>query len=403
MMQMHVRFLSISFAMLFCVMAGQQLIAATVNLNSGAGGEKIGDPGWVFDSSKADSNYPDMEKWASAGVRGGIPYRSSTPIKQTINTGTDNLQSAIDAVASSGGGVVLLRSGTYTITNPVNLKSNVTLRGETGNPKDVTINVTFRQKWEGWSSKRYGIVVTDASKAGIEDLTLFYYVPGLEPNNGASYTAPWSQGCMNNDVDRDDLYVGLVKFAGTTSDSWVDNCRLLESGTDPILTENSTKHLTFRGNLVDRAYNKGSRGTSYFDMRGQYILVTGNTCTRIRHVAIEQGAQYVVVYDNYFEVDVNFHSRDRGHNLVEKNTIRIPEWHRHSATHDGWEVFDAGNPGTHSPSGDGNRMLNNVTDLRDSGPRYGKPGVVYKTDKYEIATHSKTPPSGGTLYAIKRQ
>ncbi|WP_158969931.1 hypothetical protein [Paraglaciecola sp. L3A3] len=362
---------------------------------------EYGDPGWVFDEAKADPKYPDMVEWAKAGVRGGIPFRDTTPIVKTINPGTDNIQGAIDQVKN--GGVIILKSGAYTLNQPVYLKSNIILRGETGDPKDVIININFRQTWQGWASKRYGLVLDDVNNAGIEDLTLFYLVPGLEPKDNDDYSDKWVQGVMNNDVDRDDLYVGLISLSGTTSDSWVDNCRLLEAGTDPILTGKNTKHLTFRNNFVDRAYNKGGRGNAYFDMRGQYILVTGNTIKRVRHLAIEMGAKYVVVYNNQLEVDVNFHQGDLGHNLVENNTIRIPEWHRHKGSHNGWAVFAAGNSGMHLAAGEGNKMFKNVSDLRNTGAKYADPNVVYTTVKYHIEAYSETPPLHNTLYAIKPQ
>ncbi|WP_158969933.1 hypothetical protein [Paraglaciecola sp. L3A3] len=362
---------------------------------------QYGDPGWVFDETKADPKYPDMVEWAKAGVRGGIPFRDTTPIVKTINPGTDNIQGAIDQVKN--GGVIILKSGTYTLNQPVYLKSNIILRGETGDPKDVVININFRQTWQGWASKRYGLVMHDVKSAGIEDVTLLYLVPNLQPKDHNNYSDKWVQGVMNNDVDRDDLYVGLIKVSGTTSDSWVDNCRLLESGTDPILTEKTTKHLTFRNNFVDRAYNKGGRGNAYFDMRGQYILVTGNTIKRIRHLAIEMGAKYVVVYNNHIEVDVNFHQGDLGHNLVENNTIRVPEWHRADAKHDNWQVFATGNSRQHSPASDENMLYKNITDLRGLGAKYADPNIVYKVLKYKIGAYSAEPPIHNTFYAIKKQ
>ncbi|MCI2285386.1 hypothetical protein L3081_20860 [Colwellia sp. MSW7] len=124
---------------------------------------RYGDPGLVLDESKVDPRYPDIVEWAKAGVRGGIPFRETTPIVKTIKPGTDNIQGAIDQVKN--GGVIILKSGTYTLNQPVYLKSNIILRGETGDPKDVVININFRQKWEGWASKRYGLVMHDVKNA----------------------------------------------------------------------------------------------------------------------------------------------------------------------------------------------------------------------------------------------
>lgn len=49
---------------------------------------------------------------------------------------TSTIQSAIDSASSAGGGTVTLAAGTYTITAPIVLKSNVTLDGA---GKDVTV------------------------------------------------------------------------------------------------------------------------------------------------------------------------------------------------------------------------------------------------------------------------
>jgi len=47
-------------------------------------------------------------------------------------TGTDNvaIQKAVDRVAAAGGGTVLIKAGTYTLSNSVRLASHLTLRGE---------------------------------------------------------------------------------------------------------------------------------------------------------------------------------------------------------------------------------------------------------------------------------
>ena len=51
---------------------------------TGTNGAKIGDPGWMFDASRADSDYLDMEKWASAGVRGGLPFTQHTGMSNPL-------------------------------------------------------------------------------------------------------------------------------------------------------------------------------------------------------------------------------------------------------------------------------------------------------------------------------
>jgi parallel beta-helix repeat protein len=53
------------------------------------------------------------------------------PVEADV-VGTDNtaIQKAVDRVAAAGGGIVLVKAGTYTLQNSVRLASHVTLRGE---------------------------------------------------------------------------------------------------------------------------------------------------------------------------------------------------------------------------------------------------------------------------------
>ncbi len=91
--------------------------------------QQLGDPGWEFDTTRFDSRIPAMREWAKAGVRGGIPLRNQNKVVRTI-TATSNkndraadIQNAINAANASGGGVVLLKNGTYWIRSQIALKS----------------------------------------------------------------------------------------------------------------------------------------------------------------------------------------------------------------------------------------------------------------------------------------
>ena len=69
---------------------------------------QVGDPGVTFDQSKFDPDYPQMEHWITAGVRGGIPFVDQLNIKETLNGGENSsaINSAINSVANQGGGAV---------------------------------------------------------------------------------------------------------------------------------------------------------------------------------------------------------------------------------------------------------------------------------------------------------
>ena len=63
------------------------IIVVFSTLSSGAQ-VRVGDPGVIPDPSKYDSDYPQMERWAKTGVRGGIPFIDSFDKTATINPGT---------------------------------------------------------------------------------------------------------------------------------------------------------------------------------------------------------------------------------------------------------------------------------------------------------------------------
>jgi hypothetical protein len=78
--------------------------------------------------SASSSIIPDDRKidWSSAGVSGGIPYR--TNICSTLNPGATASQ-INTAIQNCNNGVVYLNAGNYNLETGIVLKSNVTLRG----------------------------------------------------------------------------------------------------------------------------------------------------------------------------------------------------------------------------------------------------------------------------------
>ena len=56
---------------------------------------RIGDAASVPDPTRFDPAYPEMKTWAEAGVRGGIPPRSTSGIVEQLQPG-DNIQQALD-------------------------------------------------------------------------------------------------------------------------------------------------------------------------------------------------------------------------------------------------------------------------------------------------------------------
>ncbi len=381
--------------------------------------QQIGDPGWVFDESKYDNRFPAMREYAKAGVQGGIPYRSNTPIKQTLSVISgdsdmaNNIQSAINAVNSSGGGVVLLKNGTYPIRSQITMKSNVILRGESKN--GVVLEVFMRFQGASEPKKKEVFYWKNVQNAGLEDLSMIYNADyqgrqmyPLDHDWAFTYFSAYSirsQNYPNERVYHDrpnfkyhtvkNIDVIYVRMDGTTKNCWIDNCNFRDSGSAHLIVSNPSKHITIRNTLVRGAFQKGNNGHGYgINCSGSYVLMVKNTVKNVRHWAIQQGAIYNVVYDCHSETDMNFHQGDRGLNLIEKNKLHRPYWHL-------WKVIGTG-ASYHGDPGQGNMFYDNDVIDGNNGKKYtDKKVYTFNTDR-NVVPMFNTPPKYGTLYALKR-
>ncbi len=358
--------------------------------------QQIGDPGWEFDNSKFDSKYPDMKIWATAGVQGGIPFRNDFKNKIEIKPG-DDIQKAIDQMANrSGGGIVLLKNGTYNLgTRTFRMKSNVRLRGESKN------GVKLRSSLRETNNKREKIlfVFNNVKRAGLEDLSVELILPsGIKINDDRNN--PKNKHCKscweNNPSGKKDLYVQFIDISRNSENSWIDNCVFKNSGTSPI--EVNGKHITCRNNVFDTSANKGGGGEGYYLIQGQNGLYYNETVKRLRHFTIQRAAKYNVVYECDLEVDVNFHNGDKGSNLIEKNKITSLRWRS-------WNAFATGGARFgHDAPGPNNIIYNNDATDRDSKKRRSGANKVYTFKGYgDPSELSSSRPSGGTFYAVKRK
>ena len=112
----------------------QQLFLLSLVLLSFGGflnAQVIGDPGWVFDGSGTVTGFWNkQQRWADAGVEGGIrnPDRNVTiQIRRWMNN--SRIQTELNNLSSAGGGVANFQSGTYTITQTINVPKNVVFQG----------------------------------------------------------------------------------------------------------------------------------------------------------------------------------------------------------------------------------------------------------------------------------
>lgn len=356
---------------------------------------RIGDTGVSFDNSKNDSQYPYMQEWQKSGVKGGIPLRSSIPVKLSIHpTDSDGLQRAINSLNTNGElSVILLKAGVYVIDKPISLKSNIVLRGE---DKDlVRLNVTVRSRGD---NSTQAIILKDIASSGLEDLTFEYLPPKsitIYDDRNVPLNSYCGSKCFGNDPDGvRNMYVSFVRMNGSTKNCWVDNCNFKNAGSDPL--EIWANHNTFRDNFVDACFNKGGGGNGYYDIRGDYNLFVNEKVRRIRHFTIQNGAKYNVVLNCDIEVDVNFHNGDDGFNLIEGNKIVSLRWRSWSAFATGGSRYGHDRPGR-------NNIIfnNNVLKGRGDSDKYGGDDKVFVFDQYSNPRLLRdTPPSGGTFYPV---
>ncbi|MEO9513940.1 MAG: hypothetical protein ABJN84_02290 [Flavobacteriaceae bacterium] len=342
-----------------------------------------------------DSRYPAIEEFVKAGVEGGIP--NDLTVVLTISS-NDDIQAAIDNVSRSGGGVIVLKNGTYSITETIYMKSNVVLRGES--KENVILESTIRNTNvynEGSIYFGNGI-----SYAGLENLTYFYKVDGCEPQDDISGANLYFYDIYHNDpCGITDIKTSGVVFYKEARNSWIDNCNILESGSHPVRIWGH--HITVRNSFISRAYNKGPGGNGYFYVKGTYNLIVNNDIHRLRHLTIDNyGGNYICKYNVIFKnrllkQDVNFHHGDDGYNLVEQNQIWPADYHHRG----GQPVQTGNNDDGHESPGPNNYVYNNDTSQAGVPNYAGEQGVIYSLFGVEDIRATDWPePSCGTFYPM---
>lgn len=328
-----------------------------------------------FNEDAILKSFPQIKEWQKAGVRNLEGVEVLSEYSASID---DDLQEKIDSIAFLGGGKIILEPGRYILSKSLIMRDNIYLEGV--DKETVVLEGKSQASFEPSPEKTPCIIEFNSLKgSGLSNLTLTYTAADFLPIDHEEFYHSWDKNAFKNDPQGDTtLYVGLIGIKNA-EDILVNNCQLLNAGTDPIIIAQS-KHVSVLNTLVKGSYNKGGKGNGYFniDANSSHVLVKHCYVQKIRHLAIQNGAEYNVIYDNYFEVDVNFHNGDSGNNLVENNIIRIPEWH-------GWHCFSSGAKSLHRPPGPNNYLLNNFTqyklpipNIRPFTTEYGD-SVLYKT------------------------
>ena len=355
---------------------------------------QVGDPDVTFDRSKFDPDYPQMEKWITAGVRGGIPYIDKLDIKKTLNGGINSsaINSAINEVANQGDGAILLKNGTYTINAQVTMKNKVYLIGESRTGVTCTITMTGGDAFRFYQIKNSGIYRLTIQGA--------WGAPKYDWNIGSD---------ANKELPNNTNYSVKIK---ESTDCFLDKVDILNSGLHPMKC-NAT-YCTFRSLKVDGCHNKGGGCQGYFFLANGYNLVTGCFITHIRHISLQGGnVEYNVVYDNNIEQEISFHSGDNGNNLIERNTITLPTDMPPGGPYGGpnycaimgpWSIQHelSKNPNFLYKNNCLEKQQNNATPWSDNSKIYSGPIKVKPPDphtNFPSRPNDKVP-TGGTLYPV---
>lgn len=341
-----------------------------------AGNIYIGDTqSWVVNpesDSRFDSGYPDMARWAHAGVTGGIPeIDTSVTINRRINERviSENggnfgryLRSVIRELKDSIGtkeskegikAVIFIENGHYTLQDSIlrniliDSCTNLAIIGENSDSTVITVNFLFTTKdtaTYGSHAIKYAFEIRNCRYFGIQSLTFIH---------GKAREKILSRSFKHSFKKNDSQFkVGFITFR-RSSQCWLSDCNLLYAADNPV-NINRSSYCTMRRNLIDFSYNSGDGGHGYYGIFfSEGILVADETVRNIRHFSIQNnGSQYNVVVNCVIGVDVNFHNGDSGHNLVEKNVIIIPQ-------NRFWRPLERGDEHKHQLPGCDNLLYNN--------------------------------------------
>ncbi len=357
----------------------------------GCTGPRVGDPGSVFDQTRAAPDYPnslltaekidcpEAEGWAAVGVEGGIPAVEEVAV--TLAPG-DDIQAAMSSLPKPADPskpdkyyVVKLSAGCYEINGGaenvdlLTVPAGVILRGEA---RDSVVLKFFTKNGRDRASIKVN------GSAGLENLTV---------TNAFVLSQPESKylGVLDN-FPEPEGFLGGVFLSGRNA--WMQGCHMVKVGTNPVNTW-GCNHCTLRDNVVEKSYNKGGQGNGYY-----YIGSTVNSLfyhesvSNIRHFAFNTLGQKNcnnVVLDLYTEVDINYHSDGLARTLVEGVISKVPQSH-----HWGKELGFGFNGKGMYPS--------NLHYRVDKFPSQDK---VYRfTSSGRLVEAETAPPASGTLYPV---
>lgn len=279
----------------------------------------------------------------------------------TDNSGT--LQTAIDAVATAGGGIIQLSDGVFYIANSVKMKTGVWLKGQ-GKATEIRC---MGSAWVSGNAMFENFDV-DAHGWGISDMRIV--------NRGAEGTA--GQGYTHG------IYINNVggNFAGTIDNSpdpvpYISNINFYKiKGTaimvasSPTATHTTSVSSNVRGATIQNVYAQDSRDYGLlFHGSDSYIadVVCGGSANTVHQVVINGSNNRVIGSKGYYAGQANLYVGGNRNMIV------------------GFESQDAGQDGA-ILAGDNSQILGLVSDSASRLSTGVYDGVVLSGSRSVIST-----------------
>jgi hypothetical protein len=234
--------------------------------------------------------YPQQDRWADAGVGDGIPADLETVAE--VSVGSD-VQKALDGAEAPG--VVLLSAGEYEISSPIRIPSGLVLRGS---GEDTVIRSD--------ADSGVVVVVQDASRAGLEKLTLVY-----APADAAPPADPLTYANTEGFTPTDRAAVELVDSA----DCWVSDVAVRDALSHPVAVRGS-RGCTLRGVTVDGVRNRGARSGEIILADSRRLLLNGWRVRGVRLMRLSGPLQWTVIRGSLLSCCVYFDDADRIEGLL---------------------------------------------------------------------------------------
>lgn len=324
------------------------------------------------DDALLDPAYPDMLRWALAGVQ--LPPAPNDPRPIIRLQPGDDLAAAI----AEPNRIVMLAAGVYPIVSTLALADHVVLRGSS--PFQTKLILKLRgirptatdQPFLPWTT---GLLLENITASGIENLTV-QFEDSLPPPPDPKLLA---RGYVDDPDGQKDLHVVAVRFSGSRQ-CWLTNVAIHNSGQHPLILESSS-HITVADVEIKGAYNKGVDSGELLINGSEDCLLSGLTVADIRHVSFGRDARGQpscgnVLINSRLAVDVRLRHPRVASNLIQECVIAVPEWHDFPPITLGW------NP-THAVDADKTNLVYFCTITRDflsAGTRFSiadNPNQVY--------------------------